>query len=127
MPKPRPIYPSTSASGQTAPASPLPSSLSAVQKEISAYAVSLTWCAQMARARCEKDAARERYSISQNHYIPSLERLSAIRTFNNGGSVKPRVSYSSKGKEKATDDAMEEMASDEEEEDDENDNDDLFH
>ena len=81
----------------------------------------------MARARCEKVAARERYSISQNHYIPSLERLSAIRTFNNGGSVKPRVSYSSKGKEKATDDAMEEMASDEEEEDDENDNDDLFH
>ena len=78
----------------------------------------------MARARCEKDAARQRYSISQNNYIPSLERLNTIRTFNNGGIAKPSVPSSSKGKEKATEETMEEMATGDEEEED--DNDDLF-
>ena len=77
----------------------------------------------MARARCEKDAASVRYSISQNNYIPSLERLNTIRAFNNGGSVKPGVPSSSKGKEKATEEMMEEMATEGEED---YNNDDLF-
>ena len=77
----------------------------------------------MARASCEKEAAKARYAISQTNYIPSLERLSQIRMFNNGGSAKPSIPSRSKGKEKATEETMKEMDAEEEEEEE---NDDLF-